>query len=57
VLGTVSSLGAVVEFSDMMILGMAFPNIIGLFVMRKEVKNDLKEYLIDLKEKRIQRYK
>lgn len=57
VLGTVSSLGAVVEFSDMMILGMAFPNIIGLFILRKEVKSDLKTYLIDLKEKRITRFK
>jgi alanine or glycine:cation symporter, AGCS family len=57
VLGAVSSLGAVVEFSDMMILGMAFPNIIGLFVMRKEVRNDLKQYLLDLKEKKIIRYK
>jgi amino acid carrier protein len=57
VLGTVSSLGSVVEFSDMMILGMAFPNIIGLFIMRKEVRDDLKTYLLDLKEKRITRYK
>lgn len=57
VLGTVSSLGAVVEFSDMMILGMAFPNIIGLFILRKEVREDLKNYLLDLKEKRITRYK
>jgi AGCS family alanine or glycine:cation symporter len=57
VLGAVSSLGAVVEFSDMMILGMAFPNIIGLFIMRKEVKQDLAMYWQDLKAKRIQRYK
>src|SRR5690606_19655573 len=28
--GSVSSLGAVLEFSDMMILSMAFPNFIGL---------------------------
>jgi AGCS family alanine or glycine:cation symporter len=57
VLGAVSSLGAVVEFSDMMILGMAFPNIIGLFIMRKEVRDDLRQYLLDLKEKKIIRYK
>jgi alanine or glycine:cation symporter, AGCS family len=57
ILGAVSSLGAVVEFSDMMILGMAFPNIIGLFILRKEVKQDLTMYWQDLKSIRIQRYK
>jgi AGCS family alanine or glycine:cation symporter len=55
--GAVSRLGAVVEFSDMMILGMAFPNIIGLYIMRKEVRDDLRQYLLDLKEKKIIRYK
>jgi AGCS family alanine or glycine:cation symporter len=50
VIGTVSGLGAVVDFSDMMILGMAFPNIIGLLIMSGEVKADLKSYLKDLKQ-------
>jgi AGCS family alanine or glycine:cation symporter len=50
VIGTVSGLGAVVDFSDMMILGMAFPNLIGLLIMSGEVKADLKAYLKDLKE-------
>jgi AGCS family alanine or glycine:cation symporter len=49
VIGTVSGLGAVIDFSDMMILGMAFPNIIGLLIMSKEVKQDLKQYMLDLK--------
>ena len=44
VIGTVSGLGAVVDFSDMMILGMAFPNIIGLLIMSGEVKADLRQY-------------
>ena len=56
VIGTVSGLGAVVDFSDMMILGMAFPNIIGLLIMSKEVKSDLREYWKDLKEGRIVKY-
>jgi len=56
VIGTVSGLGAVVDFSDMMILGMAFPNIIGLLIMSKEVKADLREYWKDLKEGRIVKY-
>jgi AGCS family alanine or glycine:cation symporter len=56
VIGTVSGLGAVVDFSDMMILGMAFPNIIGLLIMSKEVKADLRAYWRDLKEGRIVKY-
>jgi AGCS family alanine or glycine:cation symporter len=56
VIGTVSGLGAVVDFSDMMILGMAFPNIIGLVIMSGEVKSDLKAYWKDLKEGRIVKY-
>jgi len=57
VIGTVSGLGAVVDFSDMMILGMAFPNIVGLIIMSGEVKTDLKKYMSDLKNGVIVRYK
>ncbi len=49
VIGSASSLGAVVDFSDFMILSMAFPNILGLIIMAPEVKEDLKQYLSDLK--------
>lgn len=45
VLGASVSLGAVLDFSDMMILAMSFPNIIGLYFMAGEVKKDLDEYL------------
>lgn len=56
VIGTVSGLGAVIDFSDMMILGMAFPNIIGLLIMSGEVKTDLKAYLNDVKSGVVKRY-
>lgn len=49
VLGSSISLGAVLDFSDMMILAMAFPNIIGLYLMSGEVRRDMKEYLRKLK--------
>jgi AGCS family alanine or glycine:cation symporter len=49
VVGASVSLGAVLDFSDMMILAMSFPNIIGLYIMSGEVRRDLKEYLIKLK--------
>lgn len=49
VIGASVSLGAVLTFSDMMILAMSFPNIIGLYMLSGEVKVDLKEYLRKLK--------
>jgi AGCS family alanine or glycine:cation symporter len=49
VVGASVSLGAVLDFSDMMILAMSFPNIIGLYIMSGEVKKDLGDYLTKLK--------
>lgn len=57
VIGSASSLGAVLDFSDMMILGMAFPNILGLYFLSGEVRSDLKKYLNDLKTGVIKAYK
>jgi AGCS family alanine or glycine:cation symporter len=47
VLGAVLSLGAVIDFSDMLVLSMAVPNIIGLLILAPEVKAELNQYLID----------
>lgn len=44
-LGSVLSLTAVVDFSDMLILAMAVPNLIGLYVLAPEVKRELKDYV------------
>ncbi|MHA7865559.1 amino acid carrier protein [Flagellimonas marinaquae] len=49
VVGASVSLGAVLDFSDMMILAMSFPNIIGLYIMSGEVRKDLDGYLTKLK--------
>ncbi|HBU77456.1 MAG TPA: amino acid carrier protein, partial [Muricauda sp.] len=49
VVGASVSLGAVLDFSDMMILAMSFPNIIGLYIMSGEVRKDLDGYLAKLK--------
>lgn len=57
IVGASSSLGVVLTFSDMMILSMAVPNIIGLFIMSSEVKIDLKDYLARIKSGDIKRYK
>lgn len=56
VLGSSASLGAVIDFSDMMILGMAFPNILGLYFLSGEVKDDLKDYFKRLKSGEIKKY-
>ena len=57
IIGSSASLGAVVDFSDMMILAMAFPNIIGLLIMSNEVKLDLLSYMEKLKNGTIKKYK
>lgn len=56
VVGASASLGAVIDFSDMMILGMAFPNILGLYFLSGEVKADLKDYFRRLKSGEIKKY-
>jgi len=57
VIGSASSLGAVVDFSDMMILSMAFPNILALYLLSKEVRLDLKSFLKRIKSGEIKKYK
>ena len=49
IIGSSVKLGAVLDFSDMMILAMAFPNILGLLILSKEVREDLDEYYDKLK--------
>ena len=49
VVGASVSLGAVLSFSDMMILAMSFPNIIGLYIMSAEVRADMETYWERLK--------
>jgi AGCS family alanine or glycine:cation symporter len=43
--GSVSQLEQVIEFSDLMILGMAFPNIAGVLLLSGKVKRELERYL------------
>jgi alanine or glycine:cation symporter, AGCS family len=44
-LGPTMSLSAVIEFSDLMLLSMAFPNIIGMLFLSGQVKVLLEKYL------------
>jgi AGCS family alanine or glycine:cation symporter len=54
--GASSGKGAVMDFSDMMILAMAFPNIIGLLIMSSEVRSDMKSYFSRVKSGVISRH-
>lgn len=45
VLGPVLTLKNVIGFSDLMILGMAFPNILGLYILSNKVGKALKDYM------------
>ena len=44
-IGAVSSMSNVLDFSDLMILGMAFPNVIGLVLLSGRVRADLDSYI------------
>jgi len=57
VIGSSVGLGSVLDFSDLMILGMAFPNIFGLVLLSGEVRKDMKQYFSDLKTGVIKRFK
>ena len=45
VFGSVLKLGSVIDFSDLMILGMAFPNILGVVLLSGKVKTALDDYM------------
>ena len=56
-LGSVTALGNVIGFSDMMILGMAFPNIIGGIILSPQIKACLQDYWGRLQRGEMKRYK
>ena len=44
-LGAIFQAAAVIEFGDLMILGMAFPNLVGVVLLSNKLKGDLDDYL------------
>ena len=56
-MGPVLSMQNVVNFSDLMILSMAFPNIIGLVILSPKLKVMAKDYYSRLKAGQLQTYK
>jgi AGCS family alanine or glycine:cation symporter len=57
VVGASSNMGSVMDFADMMILSMAFPNIIGLLILGPEIYRDMKSYMDRVKSGEIKKYK
>lgn len=49
VLGSVTSASNILDFSDLLILAMAFPNFIGLYILHGKVRDALSSYLTKLK--------
>ena len=42
--GASASLGQVIAFTDSMVFAMAIPNLIGMYILAKEIKRDVKKY-------------
>jgi AGCS family alanine or glycine:cation symporter len=55
--GSVTALKNVLDFSDAMILGMAFPNIVGGIILSPQIKEVLNDYWARYKSGEMQRYK
>jgi AGCS family alanine or glycine:cation symporter len=56
-LGAIFEASAVIDFGDMMILGMAFPNLVGALMLSGKVKADLDRYWSRLKAGEFTRYR
>lgn len=48
-MGAVINSTSILEFGDLMIFGMAFPNILGVYILSNDVRNDLSLYWAKLK--------
>lgn len=49
VLASITSASNILDFSDLLILSMAFPNIIALYLLQGKVADALKEYMVKLR--------
>jgi AGCS family alanine or glycine:cation symporter len=48
-LGGIMNFGVVLDFSDLLILGMSLPNIIVLYIMRKRIREEMHKYMGSLR--------
>lgn len=57
IVGSAISAKSVFDFGDAMIFAMAFPNVLGLYLMAPEVRRDLSDYMARVKSGAIKRFK
>jgi AGCS family alanine or glycine:cation symporter len=55
VAATITSASAILNFSDLLILSMALPNLIGLYILQGDVKSNLNAYLAKWKDGELDR--
>jgi AGCS family alanine or glycine:cation symporter len=48
-LGGIMNFGLVLDFSDLLILGMSLPNLIGVYMLRRRILNEMYSYMKRLK--------
>ncbi|MCB9521241.1 MAG: alanine:cation symporter family protein [Myxococcales bacterium] len=56
-IGSVSKLSNVLDFSDLMILSMAVPNILGLYILSNDLARDTESYVSRLRDGGFKRFK
>ncbi len=56
-LGSIITATNVLDFGDLMILGMAFPNLVGVYLLHGKVKRELNEYWDKYKSGQLKAYK
>ena len=56
IIGAALNMQKVFNFSDAMIFAMAFPNVIGLYILAPEIKSDLDEYIRKVKSGAIKKF-
>ncbi|MDB2415249.1 alanine:cation symporter family protein [Rickettsiales bacterium] len=54
--GVVGDISLIVDFSDLLILSMAIPNLIGVYMLSGDIRRSLDEYVEKLKDKKFQLY-
>ena len=56
-LGSIMTASNILDFSDLMILGMAIPNVLGVLLLSGSVRNDLDAYTGKLSRGEFKRFK
>ena len=49
VVASIASSKSILDFSDLLLLGMSFPNLLGVYILHGSVKKELNEYLAKLR--------